>query len=57
MNIIELGIIIIGVIFVVKYIDYRKMLKEYEVYKEAMDKSVEIYSERMEKIIRELMDK
>lgn len=57
MNIIELGIIIIVVIFVVKYVDYRKMLKEYEAYKEAIDKSVEIYSEKIEKVIRELMDK
>ena len=57
MNIIELVVIIIGVIFVVKYVDYRKMIKEYEAYKEAMDRSVEIYSEKIEKVIRELMER
>lgn len=54
MNIIALGAIIIGVIFVVKYVDYKKVLKEYEAYKEAMDRSVEIYMEKMERIMERI---
>ena len=53
MNII-LGIIIIGIIFVIKYVDYGKMVKEYEGHKEAIDRSVEIYREKMEKMMERI---